>query len=688
MPPKGWKKVSESEMKGATSVAISSKNERDPRDDEEEIKRWSDIISSTVQWRDQIAEKNGWKRFIQEYSNNWDDLKRQIDIPMQPVNYIFSYVKTEISRLYFKDPWISVNPKRMDDIASSKIAEQAINYTWSIIDLKRQVKLALTDAILVGHGWIKLGYTAEFGTVESKSKDENGKITTNVDPNIVSENVFAVHYPWDHVIFDPSSSWPATTHARWMAFKWIKPLKAIQESGIYENTEDLRASDKPYSNENGPANNIQSVVGWEIWDRDAKKVLTIVPGYNKKLREIPWPKYISSGFPAVMLSFNPVPGNPYPLSDIAPQEGQIHEMIKMMAIMHNHLKRWNRQIFIHPQLMTEEAKSNFKNAIDGAVIEANGDFQKDFFIPPYAPVQQDIYGVWALTNDVWRNTIGQSDQERGANVKSTTRTLGELRLALQGSRSRAEEKLDSLEDAIAEIARKLLSIMQDTYDIPKMIRIVGKEKIDKSLIKNRPSATGPMKDKSQTSLTEDGSIYSFTATNEDMKGEMDVSVVAGSTVPLNKENQLKTLESVMPQVLQLYGPKAGRELFREYLRLINIKSLERIADIAEEEAMQAEQNPAPNPEVQKSLLDMKMSQQKLQMDMQAQQMNAQLKTQQEQVKLEAEKQKSQIEIQGLMAKTQADIVKAKADIEKTKMKVQADLMKNVLQRARGENIYQ
>lgn len=666
MPAKGFRKQFK-----VVSTAIA-KPDDEVMDEERQVKAWSERIASTLQWRDQIANKNGWNRFIKEYANNWDDLKQQIDIPMQPVNYIYSYVKTEISRLYFRDPWISVNAKRIEDIGSAKIAEQLINYTWGEIDLKRQVKLALMDAILVGHGWIKTGYTATFGTSESKSKDSDGKLKTDVNPNVVSENVFAVHYPWDHVLFDPSATWPATQNARWMAFKWIKPLKAVQDSGIYENVDELNATEKPYKNGNRPANQIQSVVGWEIWDRDSNKVLTIVPGHNKKLREIEWPDYIPSGFPAVMFSFNPIPGQPYPLSDIAPQEGQIHEMIKMSAIMHNHLKRWNRQIFIHPQLMTEESKSNFKNAVDGAIIECNGKFNEDFYIPPYAPVQQDIYGVWGLTNDVWRNTIGQSDQERGANVKSTTRTLGELRLSMQGSRSRADEKVDSLEDSISEVARKLLTIMQKKYDLPKIVKIVGSHSVSKAMIQARPSAQGPGAQQSATGVDSDGGVFSFTTTKEDIKGEMDVDTLAGSTIPLNKENQLKILEQLLPNVMQIYGPKAGRELFREVLRLVNIQSLDRIADIADQEAEEAAKNPPPpDPAMMKAQMDMKVKQQ-----------DAQLKAQLEQVKLQTEQQKAQLEMEGLQAKVEADIIKSKIEIEKAKSQQQSQILNSMLQRVR------
>src|SRR5260370_23890702 len=109
-----------------------------------------------------------------------------------------------------------------------------------------------------------------------------------------------------------------------------------------------------------------------------------------------------------MFGFNPVPGEPYPLSDIAPWEGHIVELMKMMSIMTNHLKRWNRQIFIKEGMITEEEMQKFKQGIDGGIIRFHGS-KDDLFIPPYGAVQQDIYGVWNLLMDMYRNVSGQSD---------------------------------------------------------------------------------------------------------------------------------------------------------------------------------------------------------------------------------------------------------------------------------------
>lgn len=642
----------------------------DPSTEEKECKAWDGLISSTRQWRDDIADGQGWKRFVKEFQGKWEMLEQNLDIPAIPINHVFSWTKTEIARLYMNDPWITVNAKRTEDLGASQIAEAVLNYTWSEIDLKRQAKLVLLDALLIGHGWMKVGYTANFGIVEAKEpvkkgpgrpKKEDTESQVDVNEFVKSENVFATHYPWTDVLFDPMATWPAHHNARWIAFRWVKPLRAVKDSKLYRNTEDIQSADmsaiygKP--NESQPyGRNIQAVVGWEIWDKDHSQVVTIVPGHNKYLREIPWPEELKDQdgnpvSPAVMLSFNPVPGEVYPVSDIKLQEPLLLEKIKARSIQVNHLKRWNRQIFTKPDLMTPENKNNFKQSIDGAIIEIQGNPGTDFFIPPYAPVQSDVYGIENAIDQDLREVSGQSPMDRGAPFKTNTRSVWEARQSLAGSGSRSEERRDIVEDFLAEVARKILGIMQKKFDIPKIARIVGNKEIMKAVMMSSPNP------KMQQAALQN---FVMSWNKEDVQGEMDVDVVAGSTAPKDRESQIDQIEMLAKSgMLQAAGfapgSPASKALAREFFRLMNIKSLENIMDMLEQ------QPPQPNPMQMKMQMEQKKTQQKMQ----------------------ADQQKNQLQMQGIKAKTEAIIVKSKVDEQRSKAKLQEQVLSTILKQFSG-----
>lgn len=689
-------------MDDKQKIKVGVSETPNPGDEEQEVKSWLRTIDSTVRWRDAIGSRAGWKRFINEYKGNWGWLQQNVNIPIVPVNLVYAYVKTELARLYFRDPWITVNAKRIEDLGAAQIAEQVINYTWSELKLKEQVKLTLLEALLVGHSWIKVGYAAEFGTVESQPKEEAkrpgrpAKKVKDVDTNeyIKSENVFAYHVPYKDVIFDPSATYPATHNARWMAHKVVKPYRAVVDSGIYEHTEDLRPNistddpntpyDSPGSTQestDGFGKDIRSVVLWEIYDLDHQTITTVSPGCEFKLRQIPMPEYLNAGFPFVQFAFNPVPGDVYPLSDIVAHEGQIVELTKILSIEMNHLKRWNRQLVVDADTFTPDEEAKFKDANDGAIIHAQVSGARDkIFVPPYAPVQSDVYGIWNQVYDVWRSVAGQTQSDQGGQSKVQTRTLGELRMQLQGSRARSEEKVDVMEDSITEVARKLLSIMQKKYDLPKIARIVGPSTVQKKMMQTlpqRPSAqpnlpqpptqagVGAPAAPEQPNPVAGQAFQSdigFSWNRTDIMGEMDVDVLAGSTVPMDRESQIAMIEKMTPIFVGAgisQGSPPAKALAREMARLTGITSIEAIMDMLDQ------QPPEPSPQAQEM----------------------QMKQQEAQLKLQGKAQAQEIKLKGMEEKLQVDHAKNQMELEAAKAKAaqqnQQQLMQSVLQQFRG-----
>jgi len=644
-----------------------------PSTEKEEVEAWLRTIQSTIQFRDQIGNKSGWKRFVNEYKGNWDFLQSAVSIPVVPINLVFAYAKTEIARLYFKDPWITVNAKRIEDVGAAQIAEQIVNYTWGELKLKNQIKLALLETILIGHSWIKVGYAAEFGTVESQPKEDaerkpgRPRKYTQVDTNeyIKSENVFAYYVPYKDIIFDPSATFPATHNARWMAHKIVKPYRAVVDSGIYQNTDELKPSafvddpnvpyDTPDSIKESFGKDVRSVTLWEIYDLDNQMIRTVSPGMKKYLREVPLPEYLNGGFPFVQFYFNPVPGDVYPMSDIAPHEGQIIELTKILSIELNHLKRWNRQMVVDADTFTDQEMAKFKDANDGAIIQAQTAGAKDkIFIPPYAPVQSDAYGIWNQVYDVWRSIAGQTQTDQGGQAKTQTRTLGELRMQMMGGKARADEKVDVLEDCIAEVARKLLSIMQKKYDLPKIARIVGPRAVQKKIMQTlpqRPSAQ-PMMPGQEGQPQQPNPVagqafqqeFAFSWNRQDILGEMDVDVLAGSTVPMDRESQLQIMEKMVP-VLQMAGVTPGspaaKEFAREFSRLVGLMGMETVMDMADQTP------PQPPPKL---------------MEVQA---KVKAKEAETKLKLQGKQAEQQIKLQGMKEKLAVDKVKHQHDIQKS-----------------------
>jgi len=101
--------------------------------------------------------------------------------------------------------------------------------------------------------------------------------------------------------------------------------------------------------------------------------------------------------------------------------------------------------------MTDENRTNLRR--DGrAIIEIQGDPQKDFFIPPYAPVQQTFTGCGIVHGHVEEH-LWAREHGPWSGRESSDADGGELRMQLEGGHMRSDEKLDVLEDSLEEVAR-------------------------------------------------------------------------------------------------------------------------------------------------------------------------------------------------------------------------------------------
>lgn len=657
-------------------VPVGTSETPELEEEKKQVKSWLRTIASTEKWNDGIHQKRGTKRFIDEYKGKWDFLESSVSIPIIPINLVYAFVKTDVARMSYRDPWITVNPKRVEDIGAAQIAEQVLNYTWRDLRMKSQIKQGVTEADLAGYSWIKVGYAAEFGTVESRPKQRSpgrpAKVS-EVETNeyIRSENVFAYYVPYKDVIWDPSATFPATDNARWMAHRVVKPYRAVKGSGIYKHVDDIRVSAEPSdpmnpfesqdANQEAFGKDVRSVVLWEIYDLDHKTITTISPGCAFKLREVPLPDYLNGSFPFVMISYTPVPGEAHPLSEVAPHEGQIIELTKLLSIELNHLKRWNRMLLMVEGCMTESEESKFKDAQDGAIIKVQpvaGKALGDNILPvPYAPIQSDIYGVWNQIFQIWQQIAGQTSPDQGGQARTQTRTLGELQLSIEGGHARSDEKLDVLEDCIAEVARKMLNIMQKKFDLPKLARIVGDKAVREKILKilpGRPSAQPQMPGQGQEGDANPVASQSYTGdfgfswNKTDIFGEMDVDVLAGSTIPLDRQAQIKIMESIFPFLEAVGiepGSPASKAFAREYMRLTGLLSLDTVMDIADQTP------PAPDPKMAETQMKMQTKAAETQMKMQAKtadaQMKLQSKEQESQIKLEAMKQEAMLKEQGM-----------------------------------------
>lgn len=547
-----------------------------PDDKRITARQWMKRINRSLKFRDQVKDAQNWERIHEEYKGKYRVSNSGLGAP--PINLVYGYVHTAIPRVYFRDPYMSINPKGSESVQGARILELSIAYIYRELNLKLQVLRVLMDTFLVGHGWLKFGYIGHMGQTECEVPEESSEY-------IKDEEIFVSYVPYKDVVFDVTLSQDPPHDCRWIAHRIIRPIADIKADASYSNTGRLRPN---VSTRDTKGDKIDEALKdsdldlfefWEVHDKDTNAIYCVCDGTDKFLRETP-NSYEMKGLPFSMLKFNGVPGEPYPLSDIYVIEAQILERVKLRAAQINHIKRWSRQLSIETGSMTKEEIEKFAQGIDGAVTQrARGS------APPtpiqYADIQKESFQIDSLIQQDIDAVIGQNEVDRGGTAKTQTHTKFELQSQQAGTSIRQAQRQDVLEDFLEEVTMKIISLIKQFQTTPRYVRITG---MDPEQI----AAAFP-----GIQMDETGIYF----TKDNVQGEYDCEAKAGSTLPLNRENKVKLIESSLdPKVAQVLGivpgsPTSfalGKALFRE----LDMKD---VSDAYEQQVQQMQASAAAQP---------------------------------------------------------------------------------------------
>lgn len=533
----------------------------DKKEKEEDPKRitarkWMERIKRSIKYRDTVKKDQEWDRLQKEYEGKYD--VKINGVPAAPINLVFGYVDTAASRIYFRDPHMSVNPKGAESINAARIIELDVNYAFRQLKIKSIARQSLIDAFIVGHGWLKFGVIYETGEMLSDPGTEPNEY-------IKSEEIFISYVPWEDIVFDTQLSKNPPHDCRWIAHRIVKPLDEIKRDKNYTNTRkidsnvstrDVKSSEDKAREDSKSDGDIELFEFWEVTDLDTKKVYAVCDQTDKYLREDPY-LYEMKGINYSMLKFNIANNKPYPISDVFLIEPQMLERIRIRAGQLNHIKRWSRQLSIEQGSMEKEEMEKFAQGIDGAVTQRRKGSSKPEVIE-YANMQTEIFALDNLIQSDIDSVIGQSDLDRGAPPKTNARTTKyQLQEQNQGTSVRQNAKQDKLEDFFEEVTDKYICLVKQFQDLPKFVRITG---MTPEAIK---ASFGTVKG---VRVDETGIYY----TKEAIQGDYDVEAKAGSTLPLNRENKIRLIETSLEKgpILGIVpgSPTSialGKALFRE-----------------------------------------------------------------------------------------------------------------------------
>jgi len=564
-------------------MAKATKPEMKEIPQNEKLELWKNRISVMKTYMANASSKKNWEKNLKYYMGQYKDalnLKKEIGVVV--VNLVYAYVKTVVSELFARNPKFKANATNKKSILAAKIAEVVINYHWYKKKIKRQIKKCIKEAKLAGYSWIKTGYEGKFGAYEDGNEF------------IKEEDVYAVYVKHDAVVYDPEAIDPPYD-CNWMYHMYPVATDKLNKKYPGKNiksTSTIKYGDKKAPDLN-PKDGEKTLV-YEIWDKENEELLLYTDGYeNNFLQEKKW-VYEMDGFPFSMLTFDNMTDmeteDNLPEPDVNMFIDQVLEKMKFRSLQITHIKRFSRQMLADKSKIDQSEIDKYSKGTDGAIILVDGR-PSDVVLPvAYAAIQPDIYAVENKIDQDMDRVSGYPGWRSGVSSPTKTRTLGELEELNRGAEGRIGEEQDIVEEVSEEVARKLLALMRQFYDKEQYSRIIGQ--------------LSPLEYKlfSKQEILEAGAVK---WSGKDIRGEYDIEIVAGSTLPLNPTNRLNKLLSVArvgPAFGLVPGTMASMYLGKEVLNEMELMDVARAYDMDIQMALEPKK---PSPKEQLELIGKK-----------------------------------------------------------------------------------
>jgi hypothetical protein len=430
------------------------------------------------------------------------------------------------SSLTAVDVEINIQPWGQGTIDQAQVAEQAVMEVWREAKVSRKAREAVKDALLVGIGWMKVGYdyaehdevqekepqrldaeleelyrqVREEGTPPPSPEDALDTVGTHETVTIVDRDRVVVDYvPWRDVVWDPTAK--RVEDVRWIAQVTYLPIDEVkgnpawreyvkQSTGSYKVLEDLKPDSKIlYEGEDQtPVYSFDPdhvsvddedarVAVVEYWDLSATGgtfcTLPLNADFllNEQANPLGFEEDMEDRSPFVPLVTRKNPNRVRGISDMEIMEPSLMELNRYRSGLLNYLERYHPKVAGRAGLMTEAGKAALMSRTDRFVEldqGANPNELKDIN-PPVLPSQ--MFGMPDLVENELKEATGVSEVQRGV-FPDRKRTATETAEVVAASSARQSEKRNLMEDFFTDIARRILHLMQTFYDVERISRLV------------------------------------------------------------------------------------------------------------------------------------------------------------------------------------------------------------------------
>tara|TARA_Y100000310_G_scaffold289243_1_gene315508 strand:- start:1165 stop:3066 length:1902 start_codon:yes stop_codon:yes gene_type:complete len=527
-------------------------------------------LERTRRWREDQAYDRTWWRLIDLYrGKHWAETTRSRS-DLIAVNLAFSTINVIAPSVAVNHPKIVVSANDEGNSDRAAFVEAVVNHLWRHHDFRKPFRRAVKDFLIFGHGWVKTGWKfleqetslaeaerdllmqqarLEVDEFALESPDLSGALPTDEEINanlpetammVIEDQPFVERISPFDVFVDPEAT--CMDDARWIAQKIVRPLEDAQKDQRYKPSVrkrlDADAGVNPqyvsqYENERNRVLDEDRVTIWEFYDI-AENTMSVFSENSDGFLVDPVPMPYAYGQPFVMIRNYDIPDLFYPMGDLESIESLQLELDKTRSQLMNDRKRYARKYLYHERSFGPAGREALESDEDGRLVPVLDENKSlsDVVIPmPQSPISPEIYAYSEIIENDINTVSGVSEYARGA-MPEIRRTATEASIIADAQNARAADKLAIIEISISEMGRRVIQLMQQFMTGDEMARVSKKG----------------------------GESLWVPYSRDDILGEYDFSVEAGSTQPMNdtirKQQAVSLLNAIAPLVGTVIDPTA------------------------------------------------------------------------------------------------------------------------------------
>lgn len=506
-------------------------------------------VEHSRRWRKEERYDELWRRMIDLYrGKHFDDLS---DEDRMLVNMAFATINVIAPSVSVNHPKITVGARKADDGDRAIVTEAVINYWWRHYGCQKELRLAVDDYLIIGHGWLKVGYKfveeerpkryeepATAGDMEAP--EEPGDETEDMleDQGVTLETELVVREdrpfvervsPFD-VFVDPDAV--SLDKCKWIAQRIRRPLEDVRSDQRYNRQARMDAAASHYSkwsaDDGRPRQSRDDtdayVDVWEFYDLSKGTLSVFADGCDSFLVnpiEMPY----AFGHPFHMLRNYDVPDYFYPIGELESIEPLQYELNATRSQMMNHRKRFSRKWLYKESAFDNPGREALESDEDNVMVPVISDEPLGAVVQAMPAIVNppDMYNVSGMILSDIDRISGVAEFMRGG-ASEISRTATEAAMMQDAMNARTSDKLAEVERAIAEAAKRLIGLAQQFMTGEHVARVVGSSAMPIWINFDR----------------------------DYIMGEFDFEVEAGSTQPVNesfrRQMALQMVDAMAPFV--------------------------------------------------------------------------------------------------------------------------------------------